>query len=192
MTLISCRIAIGARDSSHHIIGWAYLTARSFPLVSLGADALQFVPVRDVQVALSLGSSVSRLSCKHVQRPLTFACGHARHQYYNGLLESSRCLSDLITFVNCPPHPLGKVVDSGLDEFSCFFADDDGLEVEHGNLFESHLKANSTFSVGIAYNFVHELSRRKVRQSITTEDASRGMLPSPSRRRSFTPSGCHL
>ncbi|CAN0405171.1 unnamed protein product, partial [Hapterophycus canaliculatus] len=29
----------------------------------------------------------------------------------------------------------GEIVDRGMDETSCYFADDDGLQVEHGHLF---------------------------------------------------------
>lgn len=57
-----------------------------------------------------------------------------------------------------------QVVDSGLDETSCFFADDDGLQVEHGHLFEGY-RNESDGSVSIVledYSFAYDMSRRKV------------------------------
>ena len=70
------------------------------------------------------------------------------------------------------------MVDSGLDETSCFFIDDDGGEVEHGHYFEElawvasyFLTASSFFySTDTAFHdevfnggdFVYDTSRRKV------------------------------
>ena len=56
------------------------------------------------------------------------------------------------------------MVDSGLDEMSCFFADDDGLEVEHGHLFDGyHMESDGSMSPALGnYSFVYDMSRRKV------------------------------
>lgn len=57
------------------------------------------------------------------------------------------------------------MVDSGLDETSCYFVDDDGLQVEHGYLFlggrfEGGLDASSLVLGNDS--FTYDLSRRKV------------------------------
>ena len=55
-------------------------------------------------------------------------------------------------------------MDTGLDETSCFFADDDGLQVEHGHLFDGfRLETNGNVSIVFDnYSFAYDLSRRKV------------------------------
>lgn len=56
------------------------------------------------------------------------------------------------------------MVDTGLDETSCFFADDDGLQVEHGHLFDG-VRKESDGNVSLVfdnYSFAYDLSRRKV------------------------------
>ncbi|CAM9857304.1 unnamed protein product [Pylaiella littoralis] len=61
-----------------------------------------------------------------------------------------------------------QVVDSGLDETSCFFADDDGLQIEHGHLFDGvrkELDGNVSIVSG-NYSFAYDMSRRKVVQYI--------------------------
>lgn len=61
------------------------------------------------------------------------------------------------------------MVDSGLDETSCFFADDDGLEIEHDYLFEDYsiFFDSGNDSTLVSANdemkeFKYDLSRRKV------------------------------
>ena len=56
------------------------------------------------------------------------------------------------------------MVDTGLDETSCFFADDDGLQVEHGHLFDGvRLESDGNVSLVLNdYSFTYDLSRRKV------------------------------
>lgn len=58
-------------------------------------------------------------------------------------------------------------MDSGLDETSCFFEDEDGLQVEHGHLFDGFRKeSDGTVSfVSENYSFAYDMSRRKVRLS---------------------------
>ena len=71
------------------------------------------------------------------------------------------------------------MVDSGLDETSCFFADDDGLQVEHGHLFDGLLlepDGNVSFALG-NYSFAYDMSRRKVRWGrMQTRGASSSLL----------------
>ncbi|CAN0100531.1 unnamed protein product, partial [Ascophyllum nodosum] len=75
-----------------------------------------------------------------------------------------------------------QVVDSGLDETSCFFIDDDGGEVEHGHYFEELARVESYFLTASSFyrystntavhevfnggDFVYDTSRRKVIQYI--------------------------
>ncbi|CAM9625709.1 unnamed protein product, partial [Ectocarpus fasciculatus] len=61
-----------------------------------------------------------------------------------------------------------QVVDSGLDETSCFFADDDGLQVEHGFLFDGvRVEDDGNVSTVLSnYSFPFDMSRRKVVQYI--------------------------
>ena len=56
------------------------------------------------------------------------------------------------------------MVDSGLDETSCFFADHDGLQVEHGHVFDGlRLDSDGYGSVVFEdYSFAYDMSRRKV------------------------------
>ena len=70
------------------------------------------------------------------------------------------------------------MVDSGLDETSCFFIDDDGGEVEHGHYFEELARVESYFLTASSFyrystntavhevfnggDFVYDTSRRKV------------------------------
>ena len=70
------------------------------------------------------------------------------------------------------------MVDSGLDETSCFFIDDDGEKIEHGHYFEelawtvryfwtvsSNYLYSSDTDVHEVFNggdFVYDTSRRKV------------------------------
>lgn len=71
------------------------------------------------------------------------------------------------------------MVDTGLDYNSCFFRDEDGVEVAHGHYFEElGVEADalsywyfSTFNLKVAQiftggNFTYDLSRRKVSTSI--------------------------
>ncbi|CAB1102948.1 unnamed protein product [Ectocarpus sp. CCAP 1310/34] len=54
--------------------------------------------------------------------------------------------------------------DSGLDKTSCFFADDDGLQVEHGYLFDGvRVEDDGNVSTALGnYSFPFDMSRRKV------------------------------
>lgn len=55
-------------------------------------------------------------------------------------------------------------MDSGLDETSCFFADDDGVQVEHGHVYDGvrpGLNGSVTPALGET-SFPYDLSRRKV------------------------------
>lgn len=58
-----------------------------------------------------------------------------------------------------------QIVDTGLDETSCFFADDSGDKVEHGYLFDG-IKVDATTGNPSAAlgdpSFPHDMSRRKV------------------------------
>lgn len=56
-------------------------------------------------------------------------------------------------------------MDSGLDETSCFFADDDGEQIEHGHLYDGgRLGPDRYVSIAIGEpSFPYDLSRRKVR-----------------------------
>lgn len=59
-----------------------------------------------------------------------------------------------------------QVVDTGLDETSCFFADDTGGEVEHGYLFDGIEVDATTGYPSAALGkpwFPYDMSRRKVR-----------------------------
>lgn len=56
-------------------------------------------------------------------------------------------------------------MDSGLDETSCYFVDDDGLQVEHGHLFLG-LRQGADDTVSLVRgedSFAYDMSRRKVR-----------------------------
>lgn len=66
-----------------------------------------------------------------------------------------------------------QIVDSGLNETSCFFADGDGSEVEHGHYFEMVGSTNPSFSsdsvssskfvrVFEGGDFTYDSGRRKV------------------------------
>ena len=55
-------------------------------------------------------------------------------------------------------------MDTGLDETSCFFADDDGLQVEHGHVFDGFRQepdGNVSPVLGDS-SFAYDMSRRKV------------------------------
>lgn len=62
-----------------------------------------------------------------------------------------------------------QIIDTGLDETSCFFTDGDGLEVEHGYYFEELGFVGTPSSAGNHYapfeggHFPFDLTRRKVR-----------------------------
>lgn len=61
-----------------------------------------------------------------------------------------------------------QIIDTGLDETSCYFIDDDGLEVEHGYYYEGLgagiLTSGSSFtSSGSDFDYFPE--RRKVRRT---------------------------
>lgn len=60
-----------------------------------------------------------------------------------------------------------QVIDSGLDETSCFFLDDDGEEIEHGYYFEELAMASSGTAAVIfkGGDFPVDLTRRKVSKS---------------------------
>lgn len=56
-----------------------------------------------------------------------------------------------------------QVVDKGLDESSCFFADEDGKLVEHGHMFEGlRLTESGNFTTAGSHYFPFDLTRRKV------------------------------
>eukprot|EP00752_Nemacystus_decipiens_P005062 g4596.t1 len=61
-----------------------------------------------------------------------------------------------------------QVVDSGLDDTSCYFAEDDGLQIEHGHLFDGvRLEPDGNVSLVLdAYSFAYDMSHRKVVQYI--------------------------
>lgn len=65
------------------------------------------------------------------------------------------------------PHPVRQIVDSGLDETSCYFADEDGEEVTHGYYFDEFSESYTSVSLP-AYqkfdggDFSFDSSRRKV------------------------------
>lgn len=65
------------------------------------------------------------------------------------------------------PHPVHQIIDSGLDETSCYFADGDGEEVTHGHYFDELSESHSSVSLP-AYtifeggDFSFDPSRRKV------------------------------
>ncbi|CAM9167076.1 unnamed protein product [Ectocarpus fasciculatus] len=61
-----------------------------------------------------------------------------------------------------------QVVDSGLDETSCYFADDDGLQIEHGFMFDGvRVEDDGNVSTVLGnYSFPYDMSRRKVVQYI--------------------------
>lgn len=56
------------------------------------------------------------------------------------------------------------MADAGLDETSCFFADDDGVQVEHGHLYEGvQVEADGNISTALRNPSFHfDMSRRKV------------------------------
>lgn len=62
-----------------------------------------------------------------------------------------------------------KVVDTGLDETSCFFAEADGSEIEHGHYLDEFAFLSYPHSYGnaaVAFNggsFPVNMTRRKVR-----------------------------
>lgn len=67
------------------------------------------------------------------------------------------------------PHPILQIIDSGLDETSCFFADEDGEEVTHGYYFDELSDTYSTSNGGVVWftdfdggDFFFDSSRRKV------------------------------
>ncbi|CAM9317023.1 unnamed protein product [Discosporangium mesarthrocarpum] len=70
------------------------------------------------------------------------------------------------------------IVDTGLDETSCFFADEDGVEVEHGYFYEEILESGGEILVLPGDFFPYDLSRRKIVQYIDLlqQDNSRSDL----------------
>lgn len=55
------------------------------------------------------------------------------------------------------------MVDSGLDETSCFFIDEDGQEIPHGYYFEEMaFLEEGTYFISTGGNSTYDLSRRKV------------------------------
>ncbi|CAN0485385.1 unnamed protein product, partial [Ectocarpus sp. 12 AP-2014] len=62
-----------------------------------------------------------------------------------------------------------QVVDAGLDETSCFFADDDGLQVEHDFLFDGvRMEGDSDVSTVLGNcSLPFDMSRRKVGEGET-------------------------
>lgn len=77
---------------------------------------------------------------------------------------------------NIPGSPLvHQVSDSGLDESSCYFADDSGEEVEHGHYFEelglssSYVVASTSDAVRVfeGGDFQFDETRRKVKGKTT-------------------------
>ena len=57
-----------------------------------------------------------------------------------------------------------KIVDTGLDEGVCYFADEDGRTVEHGHMFEGWRPSeDGTYVPAGDYSFPYDLSRRKVK-----------------------------
>ncbi|CAM9966840.1 unnamed protein product [Scytosiphon promiscuus] len=61
-----------------------------------------------------------------------------------------------------------QIVDTGLDETSCYFADDDGAQVEHGHVFDGlRIEADGNVSLVLEnYSYAYDMSRRKVVQYI--------------------------
>lgn len=63
--------------------------------------------------------------------------------------------------------PSHQIVDTGLDETSCYFADDSGEEIQHGYYF-NELYVDTSSSLLYAFpdfdggDFTYDLSRRKV------------------------------
>lgn len=64
-----------------------------------------------------------------------------------------------------------QIIDTGLDETSCFFVDEDGLEVEHGYYFEElgfvgepSIDLSNVVKIFEGGSFPFDLTRRKVRE----------------------------
>lgn len=62
-----------------------------------------------------------------------------------------------------------QIIDTGLDETSCFFVDEDGLEVEHGYYFEElgfvgepSFDLSNVVKIFEGGSFPFDLTRRKV------------------------------
>ena len=57
-----------------------------------------------------------------------------------------------------------QVIDTGLDETSCFFVDEDGEEIAHGHYFEELGFANGSdvYAPFTGGDFSYDLNRRKV------------------------------
>ncbi|CAM9331359.1 unnamed protein product [Scytosiphon promiscuus] len=81
-----------------------------------------------------------------------------------------------------------QIVDSGLDETSCYFVDDDGLQVEHGHLFLGGVvedDGNVSLVLGND-SFAYDMSRRKVVQYIELFKRPDGSGADEQQEESFT------
>lgn len=61
-----------------------------------------------------------------------------------------------------------QMVDSGLDETSCFFADDDGVQVKHGHIYDGvQVEDDGNISTALRNpSFQFDMSRRKVQRGV--------------------------
>ena len=60
-----------------------------------------------------------------------------------------------------------QVVDTGLDETSCYFVDEDGEEIAHGHYFEElgFTSGSDVYAPFTGGDFSYDLNRRKVRRT---------------------------
>lgn len=69
----------------------------------------------------------------------------------------------LLLFIHCSSvHQ--QIIDTGLDETSCFFADEDGLEIEHGSYFDGLMEEDGDVVPVPSHSdsYYYDLTRRKV------------------------------
>ncbi|CAN0335611.1 unnamed protein product, partial [Ectocarpus fasciculatus] len=107
---------------------------------------------------------VLRVSPRHTKRMLNEAA--------RGIIQSASATNTPLTDAGLDgTGEVIQVVDTGLDETSCFFIDDDGEEVEHGHFFEELFVSSS--SSQLVYvplfeggDFTYSEDRRKVIQYI--------------------------
>ena len=75
---------------------------------------------------------------------------------------------------NTSPHPTFgitrmflQVIDTGLDETSCYFVDEDGEEIAHGHYFEElgFTSGSDVYAPFTGGDFSYDLNRRKVRRT---------------------------
>lgn len=124
--------------------------------------------------ALIGGSSVERLSSQAACQIGCYRCARSLRREGGAVGAYGLCgpfhFRTQPTFY--PPNPLAdsarQVVDTGLDETSCFFIDDGGEEVDHGYYFEElFVGATSSsqliyYPVGEEGDFTYTEERRKV------------------------------